>query len=198
MTTQSASGSFTVLLAAFAEAVQANDGQRLAALFTPDGIYEDGFFGVHTGRAAIAAMLQRFHDTGSSYFWEFLDPVSDGATGYARFRFSYASRLPESIGRPVLFEGNQLLAVSRRANRPLLRSVRARGRSRPARLSGRACQAHPREDCGGPKPTSRSSAAPRLLLDWVRQAGLAAKAEPPARAGPEPSSPSPANLSTTA
>jgi hypothetical protein len=40
-----------------------------------------------------------------NYLWEFMDPVSDGATGYARFRFSYASRLPESIGRAVLFEG---------------------------------------------------------------------------------------------
>jgi len=100
-----ASGSFTALLTTFADAVQANDGRRLASLFTPDGIYEDGFFGVHTGRDAIAAVLQRFHDTGSSYLWEFVDPVSDGAIGYARFRFSYASRLTESIGRPVLFEG---------------------------------------------------------------------------------------------
>ena len=96
---------FTTLLTAFADAVQTNDGQRLAMLFTPDGVYDDGFFGAHTGTAAIAAMLQRFHDTGTDYLWEFLDPVSDGAAGYARFRFSYASRLPESMGRPVLFEG---------------------------------------------------------------------------------------------
>ena len=97
--------SFTTLLTAFADAVQGNDGQGLAMLFTPDGVYDDGFFGAHTGRAAIAAMLQRFHDTGTNYLWEFLEPVSDRAAGYARFRFSYASRLPESMGRPVLFEG---------------------------------------------------------------------------------------------
>ena len=97
--------SFAELLTSFGDAVQANDGQRLAALFTEDGVYEDGFFGAHAGRAAIAAMLQRFHDTGSNYLWEFVDPVSDGVTGYAGFRFSYTSRLPESIGRPVLFEG---------------------------------------------------------------------------------------------
>jgi SnoaL-like domain len=100
-----ASNSFTALLTTFAEAVQANHGQRLATLFTQNGVYEDGFFGAHTGRAAIAAMLQRFHDTGSGYFWEFVDPVSNGAIGYARFRFSYTSRLPESMGRAVLFEG---------------------------------------------------------------------------------------------
>jgi hypothetical protein len=97
--------SFAELLTSFGDAVQANDGQRLAALFTEDGVYEDGFFGAHAGRAAIAAMLQRFHDTGSNYLWGFVDPVSDGAIGYAGFRFSYASRLPESMGRPVLFEG---------------------------------------------------------------------------------------------
>ena len=99
------SNPFAALLKTFADAVQANDGQRLAMLFMPDGVYTDGFFGSHAGRAAIAAMLQRFHDTGSDYFWEFVDPVTDGAIGYARFRFSYASRLPESMGRAVLFEG---------------------------------------------------------------------------------------------
>jgi len=96
---------FTSLLTALAAAVMANDRQRLAMLFTEDGTYEDGFFGAHTGREAIAAMLQRFHDTGRDYLWEFVSPVSDEAIGYARFRFSYASRLPESSGRQVLFEG---------------------------------------------------------------------------------------------
>jgi hypothetical protein len=96
---------FTDLLNAFAAAVRVNDGERLASLFTEDGTYEDGFFGAHTGRPAIAAMLQRFHDTGRDYCWEFFDPLSDGSAGYARFRFSYASLLPEASGRPVFFEG---------------------------------------------------------------------------------------------
>ena len=90
---------------ALAVAVEANDGEGLASLFTEDGTYEDGFFGAHTGRPAIAMMLQRFHDTGRAYMWEFLDPLSDGSIGYARFRFSYASLLPEAAGRPVFFEG---------------------------------------------------------------------------------------------
>jgi SnoaL-like domain len=96
---------FDELLAAFAAAVVANDGTKLAAMFTSDGIYDDGFFGPHRGRAAIAAMLQRFHDTGSDYHWKFFDPVIAGAIGYARFRFSYLSRLPEAVGRPVSFDG---------------------------------------------------------------------------------------------
>jgi SnoaL-like domain len=96
---------FARLLAAFAAAVVANDGAGLAALFTPDGVYADEFFGAHRGRPAIAGMLQRFHDTGGDYRWDFLDPVSDGETGYARFRFGYNSRLPECEGRPVVFHG---------------------------------------------------------------------------------------------
>jgi SnoaL-like protein len=97
--------SFADLLAAFTRAVVANDGAGLGALFAEDGVYHDEFFGAHRGRAAIAAMLQRFHDTGSDYRWDFFEPVSDGNTGYARFRFSYRSTLPESAGKPVLFEG---------------------------------------------------------------------------------------------
>ena len=96
---------FPDLLAAFAAAVEANDGEGLASLFTEDGTYQDGFFDAHTGRTAIALMLQRFHDTGRAYLWEFFDPLSDGSIGYARFRFSYASLLPEAAGRPVFFKG---------------------------------------------------------------------------------------------
>jgi hypothetical protein len=105
MTAAANDTSFPDLLAAFAAAAVANDGGGLGALFTPDGVYVDELFGAHPGRAAIAAMLQRFHDTGRDYRWDFIDPVSDGTTGYARFRFSFASRLPECEGRPVVFEG---------------------------------------------------------------------------------------------
>jgi hypothetical protein len=105
MTSDETNRSLAELLAAFSAAVVANDGARLAALFTVDGIYTDEFFGSHRGRPAIAAMLQRFHDTGRDYRWDFIDPISDGTTGYARFRFSFASRLAECEGRPVVFDG---------------------------------------------------------------------------------------------
>lgn len=96
---------FPALLDRFAAAVVANDGAGLAALFTEDGTYDDGFFGPHTGRPAIAGMLQRFHDTGRDYRWTWSEPLSDGTTAYASWRFSYASRLPGAEGKPILFEG---------------------------------------------------------------------------------------------
>jgi len=96
---------FSQMLERFAAAVEANDGAGLAALFTEDGVYDDGFFGAYVGAAAIAEMLGHFHRTGSNFRWEFLDPLTDGRNGYARYRFSYASAMQGAEGRPVVFEG---------------------------------------------------------------------------------------------
>jgi hypothetical protein len=96
---------FSRLLDAFARAVETNDGAALAALFTPDGVYDDGFFGPQAGSAAIIAMLQHFHEGGTGYRWEFFDALGDDHLGYASYRFSYLSRMAGSEGRPVLFEG---------------------------------------------------------------------------------------------
>lgn len=96
---------FAEMLRRFGAAVAANDGAGLAALFTPDGVYDDGFFGEYAGPEAIAKMLQHFHDTGSNFRWDFFDSLNDGLTGYARYRFSYASRMPGAEDKPVVFEG---------------------------------------------------------------------------------------------
>lgn len=96
---------FQTLLDRFVAAVGRHDSAGLAALFTEDGVYDDYFFGSHQGRAEIAAMLDRFHVGGEQFVWEFLEPVCDGSTGYARYCFSYLSREPESAGQPVVFEG---------------------------------------------------------------------------------------------
>jgi len=96
---------FPDLLKRFATAVAANDGAGFSALFTEDGVYDDGFFGEYRGRKAIIDMLRHFHHTGSNFRWDFFDPLSDGKRGYARYRFSYASGMPGAEGRPVVFEG---------------------------------------------------------------------------------------------
>jgi len=96
---------FADLLNAFTTAGVANDGAGFAALFSEDATYDDNFFGLHRGRAEIAAMLQRFHDTGEDYRWEFHEPVTDGMLGYARFRFSFRSKMPGHEGKAVLIAG---------------------------------------------------------------------------------------------
>lgn len=96
---------FPQLLASFSRAVASGDGKALANLFTPNGVYDDYFFGPHRGAEAIEDMLARFYDGGEDYHWEFFDALSDAAGGYARYRFSYQSKAPSAHGRRVLFEG---------------------------------------------------------------------------------------------
>jgi len=96
---------FAALLAELAAAGCAHDGARFSALFTEDGTYTDDFFGLYRGRAEIAQMLQRFHDTGENYRWDFSDLVTDGTLGYASFRFSFTSKMPGCEGKPVLITG---------------------------------------------------------------------------------------------
>ncbi len=100
---------FEALLDKFTACVAGNDGSAFAGLFTSEGTYDDYFFGTHRGRPAIAAMLARFYEGGEHYRWEFFEPLSDGRIGYARYRFSYRSKVAESAGKPVMFEGMSVL-----------------------------------------------------------------------------------------
>lgn len=94
------------MLETFAAAVAANDGHALAALFTPDGVYDDYFFGPSKpGREGIVDMLSHFHEGGQNFQWEFFDVVETGPLGYAGYRFSYDATLPDAKGARVVFEG---------------------------------------------------------------------------------------------
>ena len=104
---------FTALLDAFAAAAVAGDGTRFAALFAEDGRYHDVFYGTFHGRAAIADMLEnRFHRDAENFRWDFHDPVCDGDIGYARYVFSYDSKLAGSEGKRVLFEGVSIFRLA--------------------------------------------------------------------------------------
>ncbi|KAB2872748.1 MAG: nuclear transport factor 2 family protein [Burkholderiaceae bacterium] len=105
MTPTNPTDAFVARLERFAAAVAAGDTERFAALFATDACYDDGFFGVHRGRAAIAAMLERFHAGGEAFAWQFIEPLADERIGYARYLFSYRSKQPESPGRLIVFEG---------------------------------------------------------------------------------------------
>lgn len=97
---------FLGLLDDFCAAVADGDGQRFASLFTEDGEYDDVFYGLHSGRAAIADMIDnRFHRDGRDFCWQMIDPVDNGTTGYARWIFSYVGKLPQTEGKRVVMEG---------------------------------------------------------------------------------------------
>ena len=96
---------FRDLVDRFAAAAAAGDGDALADLFTPDGTYDDYFFGPNTGREAIKTMLAHFADGGRSFRWEFFDAISSGELGYASYRFSFQSTRKAAKGARVVFDG---------------------------------------------------------------------------------------------
>jgi hypothetical protein len=96
---------FAELIDRFAAAAAAGDGDALADLFTPAGTYDDYFFGPCSGREAIKQMLAHFAEGGRKFRWDFYDPVCAGQTGYASYRFSFASTRPQANGARVAFDG---------------------------------------------------------------------------------------------
>jgi len=97
---------FDALLTRMTDAAARGAGREVAACFTPDGVYHDVFYGAHRGHAAISAMIEdRFHGDAGDFVWELHDPVAAGDIGYARYTFSYRSKLPGSEGRRAIFEG---------------------------------------------------------------------------------------------
>ena len=102
----------TALLRAFCDAVEQRDGQSFAALFTEDGVYHDVFYGAFEGRAEIADMVDDwFYRTAEDFRWDMHTPVSDGTTLYARYTFSYRSKLPEANGGRAMFEGVAIMTL---------------------------------------------------------------------------------------
>ena len=96
---------FNELVKRFAAAAASGDGDALADLFTPDGTYDDYFFGPSKGREEIKKMLAHFCEGGSNFRWDFLDPVQAGNVGYASYRFSFDSKRAEAKGARVAFDG---------------------------------------------------------------------------------------------
>ncbi|HVV41206.1 MAG TPA: nuclear transport factor 2 family protein [Nitrobacter sp.] len=100
------------MLREFCDAVERRDGKSLAALFTDDGVYHDVFYGAFQGRADIAALIDDwFYRTAEDFRWVMHDPVSDGTTLYARYTFSYRSKLPDAKGARAMFEGVSIMRL---------------------------------------------------------------------------------------
>jgi uncharacterized protein (TIGR02246 family) len=101
-----ASAAFRALIERMTQAICRGDGAAAAACFTPDGTYHDGFYGEFRGRAAIREMIEQyFHRDARDFDWKLEDVVSDGRLGYARYDFSYVSKLTGAEGKRVAFVG---------------------------------------------------------------------------------------------
>ena len=103
---------FAALLGRMTQAICRGDVEAATACFMPQGAYHDGFYGAFRGRAEIARMLREcFYRDAEGFEWTLRDAVSDGATGYAQYDFSYVSRLEGSAGKRVGFSGVSICAL---------------------------------------------------------------------------------------
>jgi len=97
---------FSTLIERMAQAICRGDGTAAAACFTPDGSYHDGFYGEFSGREAIRGMVEKhFHSNARDFAWTLFDPLSDGKLAYARYAFSYVSKIAGSEGKRIFFSG---------------------------------------------------------------------------------------------
>jgi ketosteroid isomerase-like protein len=96
---------FENLISTMVAAACRGDGTAVAACFTPDGVYHDCFYGAFQGAAIVEMVEQYFHRDACHFKWDLHTVVDDGHTGYARYVFSYESRLPGALGKRALFEG---------------------------------------------------------------------------------------------
>ncbi len=97
---------FRALIERMTQAICRGEGVAAAACFVPEGIYHDGFYGEFRGRDAIRDMVERhFHANARDFSWTLSDAVSDGGVAYARYDFSYVSKIPGSEGVRVFFPG---------------------------------------------------------------------------------------------
>jgi hypothetical protein len=97
--------SFEMLITTLANAASQGDGDAVAKCFTPLGIYHDCFYGSFQGIAIKDMIENYFHRDAENFLWDMHNPVENGAIGYARYVFSYDSKLSESRAKRAVFEG---------------------------------------------------------------------------------------------
>ena len=97
---------FSRMVKELAKAAADGDGTAVAELFAEGGVYNDVFYGSFTGREAIRDMIESyFHRDGEGFIWDMHDAVARDGIGYARYVFSYKSRLAGHEGTLGMFEG---------------------------------------------------------------------------------------------
>lgn len=101
---------FKAIVDRFAEAVESGEPDRIAGLFSEEGIYHDLVYGDFRGRAAIAGMFRDrwFRDAGR-FQWEMLDPIFRDGVGYAHWLHSFDLKNPTGRQRVIVDGASQFV-----------------------------------------------------------------------------------------
>jgi ketosteroid isomerase-like protein len=100
------------MLDGLCRAAEAFDGKKFASYFAEDGVYHDDFYGAFAGRDRIAELInQWFFKHARDMRWDMLEPALEGDRLYARYVFSYNSKLPEANNARTMFEGVSIMKL---------------------------------------------------------------------------------------
>jgi hypothetical protein len=96
---------FDSLILKMTQSIVHKDGVGASECFTSDGVYHDVFYGSFSKNNIPKMVEDYFHRDATDFIWDIFDPVSTGSIGYARYVFSYDSKLSECDGKRAVFEG---------------------------------------------------------------------------------------------
>ena len=96
---------FGALIRTMTQAACNGDGAGVAACFAPDGVYHDVFYGEFQGPDIARMIEDYFHRDAENFRWDIHNPVAGDGTGYARYVFSFDSKLAGHEGNRACFEG---------------------------------------------------------------------------------------------
>ena len=83
-----------------------NDGESLTKLFADNGVYHDYIYGCFKGKKNIKLMLNNyFHRDAKNFFWEMSDHIFSKDKGYAKYMFTFTSKIPEYYGKKIIVSG---------------------------------------------------------------------------------------------
>ena len=83
-----------------------NDAESLANLFAAQGTYHDYIYGSFRGKENIKLMLNNyFHRDAKNLYWEMSDHVFRDDIGYAKYVFTFTSKVPDYLGKKVVISG---------------------------------------------------------------------------------------------
>ena len=94
------------------QAAAQGDGDAVVDCFTPDGVYHDVFYGAFVGPDIKDLIENYFHRDGENFRWDIHDPIANDDIGYARYVFSYDSKLESARSRRAIFEGGCHLSAA--------------------------------------------------------------------------------------
>ena len=96
---------FSELIKKLTQHIVKGEGDEAAHIFNDSGYYQDIFYGKFSKKEIPTMVKNYFHGNAKDFIWDIKNPISNSEIGYARYIFSYTSKMKSSYGKRASFEG---------------------------------------------------------------------------------------------